>query len=878
MATTQELILKISADGGNLKSTMTEIRSEITKTTQAQTHASQAATTAAKSELSVRQQLAAAASLQRQRSAALFSAWKQEQGATTSLRESIRGLTSSVAALQGPLGPLAGRLSSVGTVATEAGTGIGLLGIGIAGLGAAVAGVIGTLVLAGKAIFDIAQSTAEFGGKLFDLSKQTNFTVETLSALGQAAKTSGGSIDTVSASLGIFQANMLAAQQGQKEMSRLFKSLNIDTNDNEKALRQAFKALAALGETEKQVGEARKLFGRSGREILGIIKETNGNLDEAIARYQKMGLIISTQAAASADKFSDTLSELNDQLAAVGRTIGFAVIPVLTVFFEDMSRGLTGSAGNWATWGEAVQKATAVAVGAIEAFVQFLASKGQLDFIALTRINAQAIFDQARANQAILGVTSVTDQAARLAAGGRGTGTGTGRGGGGKGTKTDELFKAALEASKATTEKELEQQRHLSVQLQATFDESRASLEEFYKGRQTLIDEHFNTLIDQINREQEALDAARQRGLIKKSEADKLEAELTNRTTAAVNKEAEETRRNKLERQKALDAAELSLNKQLAEIREAQREGENQRNEALLERGAINEIEALDRRLAIEKEAQADRVLLIDLELKQLSTSAERKIELDNEKIKSEIQFTDQTKRLTQERIDARNKEAFEAGEPGGFETDPTKRRGNVLSDEDLAALGPPPGIPLHIEALAALRGAYEELAGSIGNAVGNMVENFVLLGNAGPESFRKVFASALAGVAATAAVQAIYELALGIAALTPWGFALYGSPVAHFKSAALLGSIAGVAAIAGRGIAGSAFSTPAASASGGGPRDKGDKSEGPTRIDAARSLAPVIQIIISGEAGEAFNYKVVKAITKDFRNNGDTRALTARV
>ena len=145
-------------------------------------------------------------------------------------------------------------------------------------------------------------------------------------------------------------------------------------------------------------------------------------------------------------------------------------------------------------------------------------------------------------------------------------------------------------------------------------------------------------------------------------------------------------------------------------------------------------------------------MLLIDLELKQLTTSAERKIELDNEKIKSEIQFTDQTKRLTQERIDARNREAFEASELGGFETDPTRRRGNVLSKEDLAGLGPPPGIPLHIRALGQLQNAYEGLAGSIANGVANMVENFVLLGNAGPEAFRKVTASALASLAAATA------------------------------------------------------------------------------------------------------------------------------
>ena len=50
-----------------------------------------------------------------------------------------------------------------------------------------------------------------------------------------------------------------------------------------------------------------------------------------------------------------------------------------------------------------------------------------------------------------------------------------------------------------------------------------------------------------------------------------------------------------------------------------------------------------------------------------------------------------------------------------------------------------------------------------------------------------------------------VFHLAIGIAALTPWGRGLYGSPIPWLKSAALLFSIAAITAGLGRAAAGNA-------------------------------------------------------------------------
>jgi hypothetical protein len=106
-------------------------------------------------------------------------------------------------------------------------------------------------------------------------------------------------------------------------------------------------------------------------------------------------------------------------------------------------------------------------------------------------------------------------------------------------------------------------------------------------------------------------------------------------------------------------------------------------------------------------------------------------------------------------------------------------------------------------------------------DALGQVVANWVLLGETGPAVMRKILAQALASLAAEAAVNAIKELALGFATL----FFNPAESAAHFTSAALWGSIAGVAAIAGRAVAGDLFKqkgTGGGTGSGSGDRDRG--------------------------------------------------------
>lgn len=132
----------------------------------------------------------------------------------------------------------------------------------------------------------------------------------------------------------------------------------------------------------------------------------------------------------------------------------------------------------------------------------------------------------------------------------------------------------------------------------------------------------------------------------------------------------------------------------------------------------------------------------------------------------------------------------------------------------------------------------------AIGQAVGDAAQAFVLYGNAGT-SIKKFAAQVIAGVAAMAATKAIFELAEGFAALAR---GIFGNPKAfaeaamHFKSAAIYGAVAGVAALSGRAVAGNSFSdskgTAAAAVNGGEPNPQNREFQNGSQVVESSSSA----------------------------------------
>lgn len=194
-------------------------------------------------------------------------------------------------------------------------------------------------VILSKQLLDLTLSTADWQGKLFDMSQQVGVSVEMLSGLEVAAATTGGNIDTMVQSLIVFQGKMEEANDSTSKAAKLFTELGISSTDTNQALSEAVAGLARMGEGYKQTNAAAEIFGRRGaKAFLAIAKETGGDLDKLNDKLRRMGILLSGEASQAADEFNDQLTILQYQMRGVGAVIGMEMMPPILNAFKDLGR------------------------------------------------------------------------------------------------------------------------------------------------------------------------------------------------------------------------------------------------------------------------------------------------------------------------------------------------------------------------------------------------------------------------------------------------------------------------------------------------------------------------------------------------------------
>jgi hypothetical protein len=793
-----------------------------------------------------------------------------QQSSTQSLgsvTQSLSQITANIPVVGRAFSGLSNQLGVVATESTAAAGGLAAIAgpatLAVAAVAALSAGVI-TLT---RSFFQLVQQTSEFQGKFFDLSQQVGVSVETLSTLDVVASNTGGNIESVTASLGIFQKNLEAAHDPTSKEAKLLTELGVTSLNTEVALRQVIKGLFDLEDKQKQTSAVLELFGRSGRFMNAILKESKGDLSAATAEIERLGLLTSTEAAVAADQFNDSLNILNRQLSAVTRNLVSQSIPAFIIFFEDINRAINGNKAGWTSWADLIEFEVTVAIAALESFATFVASRGVLGFFDQFEANVRRITQQSRELRTTLQAFSVAERVADLTTGGRVGDRPDAKGG--KSAASQAQARAAKEISLAQRALE-ESTRHHVAELTRERDKDLKSIDEWEEATLKAAEDHEKQQQEIFNREE-----ANARRFIKNNEDLALALiDIQQKRTRAVNQLTDDRDRTQTEAQKRKDQAELDTERQIAEIRDSARKIELDRIKNFVDRGIITESEGIARTLALLQDEQAQRLLLIDIELKQETTSAARKLELDNQKIRSEQEWTAEKIRLTEERMDVAEREAFEAGQrPGGgapgADIDFFSGIGQSIENE----IGLPPE-----ETFNAWKDAFTELKNIGANAmadlafgVGSLIENWVLLGETGPQAMRKLVASVLAGVAAQAAVKAIYELAEGFAAL----FVNPAAAAAHFTSAAIFGTIAGVAAIAGRAVAGDSFQRNDRSGGGGSSDFGGSRGALPTIVQG-RNQPQEIRIILSSNMGE-LDRVITASVVRNVGDGGEIREVITR-
>jgi hypothetical protein len=204
------------------------------------------------------------------------------------------------------------------------GAGITGLGTQLLGVGAAFAA---PFVLAAKVFTDL-------GSDLIDMSQRTGVSVEALSELGFAAEQSGADMETLEAGLRKMQKFVVEAADGSKAARDALGKLNLTVADL-KALApdEQFKLFAErLSKVENptlRAALAMDVFGKSGTKLLPLMNDGAAGIEALQEKARKLGLTISTEDAAAAEEFGDTLDVLWKVIKRGAFSVGAALVPSL---------------------------------------------------------------------------------------------------------------------------------------------------------------------------------------------------------------------------------------------------------------------------------------------------------------------------------------------------------------------------------------------------------------------------------------------------------------------------------------------------------------------------------------------------------------------
>lgn len=225
------------------------------------------------------------------------------------------------------------------------------------------------------------------------------------------------------------------------------------------------------------------------------------------------------------------------------------------------------------------------------------------------------------------------------------------------------------------------------------------------------------------------------------------------------------------------------------------------------------------------------------------------------------------------------------------------KKREHPFTTSIAETIGLNDQLAQHIKEVGAAGLAWEQFGETAGeaisgvaNGIGSIVYAWATAAQDSDISLKKIVNSVLAAASAQAAVQAVMFTAYGIAALTPWGAAIYGPASQWFIAAGLMASIA-----IGTGLAARAFASSSADTGSAAGRtlqnnttSNTSNNNGPTPIVQNRNQPPqprnqAVQSeqTLKGEITLNLNLDkngVLNVVHADIQNNGRTKRMIVKL
>lgn len=596
-------------------------------------------------------------------------------------------------------------------------------------------------------LFALAKVASDAGSELYDAQAKTGLTAATLSTLKLAADSAGSSFDGVTTSVAKLNVLIGQANLGNEKAIATLDQYGIKSRDLNGALEEAIKLINDEADETKQAAAAKDLFKDKTGSVLPIIKQLGGDLKNAEKEAERLGTTLTESDIQAADNFGDTLTQLTSQVKVAAERFALTFAPAITSAMAAVSSALANNQDIARIWGQSLYDVMWTVQKAWTAGGN--AISGILDFIGI-KFTRSADTARIWAEAILAAINPVLAIASRL---GAIFNKDAGAGMGGQFNPDAGIPSVVAGGNGGGTGKGGGGGPSGPSDLDKAKDANAEYLKDVKQTVAEALSENERLFAEKLRLEEDFID--------------------------------EKNRMNQFE-----IIEEIRVTKELL---------------------LIASITA-DERIQIEREVARLESQLRTEQNKQEKQAAEDRVDAIEQAAKEIVEWEEW---LEKKRKEIRDRERKKANDGAKTElTDSEKEAIRLKNESNLSILG---DSVLSIRNGAGnLENTFKpilpvlQLAGQALNqfaqGIGNVVQNFILMGSAGPNAMKKLVASVLAGVSAQAAVISIMELAYGIAALTPWGLAIYGNPANHFKASALMAAVAVGTGVIGRGVAGNSF------------------------------------------------------------------------
>jgi phage-related minor tail protein len=190
-------------------------------------------------------------------------------------------------------------------------------------------------------ITSIATSSADACDEIDKMSAKIGLSKEGYQEWSYVMAQNGMDVDKLQTGMKTLRQQMELAEKGTGASAEAFKQLGVsltDANgnakDQETVMNETIRALANVEDGTEKSSLAFKLFGKAGLEMMPMLNQGAGEIDNLTQRAHDLGLVLSDETVDAGVLLGDTMDDVKNSFSTMATKLGASVMPVVQKFAD----------------------------------------------------------------------------------------------------------------------------------------------------------------------------------------------------------------------------------------------------------------------------------------------------------------------------------------------------------------------------------------------------------------------------------------------------------------------------------------------------------------------------------------------------------------